>query len=118
MYLLLWPSLGLSLGLEAPEMTPNDVIFLSFFFCSGCLIPAPAMLAGPQLAALASSLQEALLTLAVEIEQGRMTIMLVPRAALVETCAAGAQLQIWGAIADKQVQGSSCLCAVAASGSN
>lgn len=60
--------------------------------------------AGPHVATLASFLQEALLALVSEMEQGSMTIMLVPRAALVETSAAGAQLRIWGAIADKQVQ--------------
>ena len=61
------------------------------------------MAAGSQVAGLASLLQEALLALVSEVEQGTMTIMLVPRAALVQTCAAGAQLRIWGAIADKQV---------------
>ena len=48
-------------------------------------------------------LQEPLLALASEIEHGEVTMMLVPRAALVQDCEAEAPLRVWGAIADKQV---------------
>ena len=61
------------------------------------------MYAGRQTADLAHTLQEALLALASQIEHGHVTMMLVPRAALVQDCNAGAPLRVWGAIADTQV---------------
>ena len=59
--------------------------------------------AGRQAADLASMLREPLLALASEIEHGEVSMMLVPRAALVQDCEAEAPLRVWGAIADKQV---------------
>ncbi len=59
--------------------------------------------AGRQAADLARMLRDPLLALASEIEHGEVTMMLVPRAALVQDCEAEAPLRVWGAIADKQV---------------
>ncbi len=59
--------------------------------------------AGRQAVDLATMLRDPLLALASEIEHGQVTMMLVPRAALVQDCEAEAPLRVWGAIADKQV---------------
>ncbi len=59
--------------------------------------------AGRQAADLVRMLREPLLALASEVEHGEVTMMLVPRAALVQDCEAEAPLRVWGAIADKQV---------------
>ena len=60
--------------------------------------------AGQQTVELANLLQEALLALALEIEHGEVTLMLVPRAALVQDSNNGAPLRVWGLLKDKPVR--------------